>query len=143
MSQSSSGFEELVISELRLMRESIDGFDKELDNKISDLDKKLDNKVTCMIQKVQETHKEREKCKAESNEKFDKKVNTKMFMWVIGFIILGLLSVSAVSGMNQVNIGKIETQVKNHIEYSKEILGKIVKDIEKHMENSNGYIGPY
>ena len=73
----------------------------------------------------------------------DKMLTKKLFMWVIGFIILALFSLAAIAGKNQVDIGKVQTHYEHIQKDLKEIKdsqltkGDIYKAIRRAITNKD------
>ena len=87
---------------------------------------RIDQKVTDMsisIEKDQQLNtkahdeilsqiKSQRKCILDQNRSF---VPSKLFYWVIGFIILGVLALGGITSNNSYSIGKIETKIERNI----------------------------
>jgi hypothetical protein len=56
---------------------------------------------------------EQRKCINNQSSKF---IQSKLFYWVMGFIVLGVFTVAGIASNNYNSIGKIETQIEKNIE---------------------------
>ena len=73
----------------------------------------------------------------------DKMLSKKLFMWIVGFVILALFSIAAIAGKNQVDVGKVQTHFEHIQSELKDIKdnqltkGDIYRAIRRAMTNKD------
>ena len=87
-----------------------------IDQKVSDLCKSIDNDSKANIKAHDEILIQIEKqrtCILDQSKTF---IHSRLFYWVMGFIILGVFTVAGIASNNHNNIIKIETEIENIVE---------------------------
>lgn len=97
---------DLLIQEVQEVRKSVNNIGEKLDQKIDRMD-----------------------------DKIDRRIKWKHFMWIIGFVILGIFAVAGTASYNNVNIEKTTVTLEKHIKYSDKKLDEIKDNIKQNDRN--------
>lgn len=135
-----------VIEEIRNVRDDVsklrDNVDKKIERFYDKLDLKIESHRTEILEKIDGQREHREECFRSCSEMVNKKVSTRWFMWIIGFVVLGVVSVAGLSSVNKATIKEVGTIVKQHVESNKEQFEKIDENMKRiigDMEYANPY----
>lgn len=87
-----------------------------IDQKVSDLCKSIDNDSKTNIKTHDEILKKIEDQRVCIMNQSNRFIQSRLFYWVMGFIVLGVFTVAGIASNNYNSIVKIETKIENIIE---------------------------
>jgi hypothetical protein len=106
---------DLVIQEIQQLGANLNKMDRKIEIKHKQTDDKIEEMRKCFGSEFGKHKTEHIECKRDCTAQTDKKLSSKIYMWVTGFIILAILGLSGFTSSNKVAIEHTETSLENHI----------------------------
>ena len=127
-----------IVGEIHKLRDEMRSDVKELHDKLERFhdktDKKIENQRSCIVEKIDSQRKERADCFTSCSQAMDQKVSGTWFRWIIGFVVIGVLTTGGYSIANREEIKEVTATMKKHSESST----KKIKEIKEMIEDMKG-----
>jgi len=120
-----------IIDKLRDdVREDVKEIHGKIEHQYERIEKKMDSQRICIVDKIEEGKQQRIDCFEKCSGNMNNKIDGKWFRWIVGFLILGVITIGGFSATNKTELKELNVVVQEHIKKSSENLQEI-KDMIK------------